>query len=229
MQNEWLMEAVSNNAVWCNAIAASHDIPAHWDESIWVSEHPMPPFYPNIVTLRSGSRIVDSIDTINPNLPSGWGVKDSFSELDLKGKGFVLGFISHWYCRLPGNDVTDHSYLNRRLETVKNQSELNRWVSEWGESDEVFNFALLKNKSVELVYVEHDDKIVSGLATNISGDSVGVSNGFGSPDEYLSCVALVAERYPTKGIVGYGGKAEVESLSKIGFRDIGDLRVWLHD
>lgn len=230
MNNKWLTEAISNNADWCTAVATSFDIPIHRDESIWASEHPMPPFYPNIITLKSGSCVDDAIDSISAKLPSGWGIKDSYCELNLENKGFSCAFRSNWYCRLPGNnDVTGHLNPKYQLKKVKSHSELNQWIAAWGESDEVFNTSLLNNKSVEFVYLKHNNEIVSGLAINISGDSVGISNTFGSPDALVHCVALVSEMYPAKGIVGYGDKAEFEILSKIGFQEIGELQVWLHD
>ena len=88
---------------------------------------------------------------------------------------------------------------------------------------------MLENNSIELVYVERGGEMVSGLAMNQSGDSVGISNAFGSLEDIVCCVALVSRRYPMKGIVGYDGKAEVVALSDIGFKEIGNLRVWLRD
>lgn len=229
MVNKWLTEAVSNNAAWCDAIAMSLDLPTHWNESIWMSEYPMPRFYPNIVTLRSGDLIDELIDSIGPRLTPGWGIKDSFSELDLDNKKFVLAFAAHWYCRVPDQDVTGEINQNIRIDTVKDQSELNRWVTAWGDGSGIFKSSLLENSSIELLYVERDEKVVSGLAANLSGDSVGISNAYGPPNEILGCVTSLIKRYPTKGIVGYGSKAEIEALSKVGFQAIGDLRVWLRD
>jgi hypothetical protein len=99
--------------------------------------------------------------------------------------------------------------------------------SAWGEEKEIFNPLLLARDAIELVYVERDGEVVSGLATNQSGDSVGISNAFGQPDDILDCVELVAQRHPMKGIVGYGSEYEVEALLEFGFQEIGDLRIWL--
>lgn len=68
---------------------------------------------------------------------------------------------------------------------------------------------------------------MAGVATNLSGDSVGISNAYGGPDEIIGCVDSVVKRHQTKVIVGYGDNVEVETLSRIGFQVIGDLRVWL--
>jgi len=227
MINNWLEEAVLNNAAWCDAMASSHDIPTDWNELTCVSEFPMPPFYPNIVTLKSNISIDEKIDSLGPQLSLGWGIKDSFNELDLANKGFAPVCDAHWYCRVPTSNVIDNEELHSKIETVSNQSELDRWVIAWGEGDEIFNSGLLENNCVELLYVARDDRVVSGLATNQSGNSVGISNAFGSPMDLLCCVNAVIARHPDKGIVGYGNKSEIAALSNIGFKEIGDLRIWL--
>ena len=91
-KDRWLSEAVSNNAVWCDAIAAAHDIAATWSKSVWCCDDPMPPLYPNIVTLHRGAEINKQIRAIDNRLPKGWGIKDSFKELDLSGHGFHVAF-----------------------------------------------------------------------------------------------------------------------------------------
>lgn len=226
MNVDWLAEAVSNNAAWCDAIASSHNVPTNWNESVWLSKHLMPRFYPNIITLKNDSVIDKEIDSITPVLPSGWGIKDSFAVLNLGSNGFSVAFEALWYCRVPTNGVIENFKQHHQVQTVKTQLELNRWASAWGDGTDIFNAALLEKQCVELMYVEHHNNIVAGLATNLSGYSVGISNAFGSPNELLSCVASVIEKNPDKGLVGYGDQTEMALLSKIGFRNIGDLRVW---
>ncbi len=223
---DWLAEAISNNAAWCDAIASSHNVPTSWNESYWMSKHPMPRFYPNIITLKSDTAIDNQIDIIKPQLPSGWGIKDSFAELDLHSNGFSPAFDAHWYCRVPTNGIIDNFKRQHHVHTVKTQLELNRWASAWGDGTDIFNAALLEKQCVELLYIEHHNNIVAGLAINLSGHSVGISNAFGSPNELLSSVASVIEKNPDKGLVGYGDQTEMALLSKIGFRNIGDMRVW---
>jgi len=227
MENRWLTQAVLNNATLCDEIAKSHGISTEWHESVWLSEHPMPRFYPNIVTLESSSLIDRHIDSVGLLLPVGWGIKDSFGQLDLVSKGFTMAFDAHWYCCEPNHGMFDNQQEKFPVHAAKTHSELNRWVTAWGEGEGIFNSALLENDSIELLYVERDGQIVSGLVTNVSGDAVGISNAFGCSNEILCCVAAVIEQYPNNGIVGYGDKAEIEALSAAGFLAIGDLRIWL--
>ena len=230
MTNSWLTEAVANNAAWCDAIAASHGVATVWTDSIWMSIHPLPHFYPNIVTLRSGTPIdeaIEAIEAIGKSLPVGWGIKDSFNELDLGRNGFTVAFEAHWYCRLPNQRLTTEESGGTRIQIVQTAFDLSRWIRAWGEGNGIFSVSLLDNSAVELVYVERNGEVVSGLATNQSGDSVGISNTFGSTEDLLRCVAAVVNRHPNKGIVGYDSKADIAALLRIGFYELGDLRVWL--
>ena len=227
MENHWLSEAVFNNAAWCDAMAASHNISTQFDDSVWSCEHPMPPYYPNLITLRNGIQVEQIISALAPKLSSGWGVKDSFNELELEGQGFKIAFEASWYCCLPKQIVATENSQIVQVKRVRNQTELNRWVDAWGDGCGIFNSSLLENSFIELLYVEIEDEIVCGLATNQCDSSVGISNLFGEKDTLLGCIKDLINRFPLKGIVGYGDKDEATRLLKIGFEEIGDLRVWL--
>ena len=227
MDKQWLTEAVSNNATWCDAIVASHRLSTHRSGVVWYCEYPVPPLYPNIITLTKGNKIDEYIKSIDRELASGWGIKDSFSEFELEPRGFVPAFEAHWYCRPPNASGINEYKVQLPLNTVKTQAELDRWVCAWGNGNAIFNASLLKNKAIELVYAEYQGELVAGMATNQSNDSVGISNVFGSIEAIIGCVATIVQRYPKKAIVGYGDKEEVEVLSVLGFQELGDLRVWL--
>lgn len=227
MENTWLSEAVSNNAAWCAAIAASHNIASSWRESIWFSEHTMSPLYPNIVTLSRGVAINEQIIDIDQNLRTGWGIKDSYKDLELEGNGFTIIFDAFWYCRIPSARQTGDRSPNTQVKYVKNQSELHRWAQAWGEKPDIFKPSLLLDEAVEFIFLEKNGLLVAGLATNLSGNSIGISNAFGLPHDIEECVKSIIDKHPSKGIVGYGDKAEVAMLSKIGFQEIGELRIWL--
>ena len=229
MEDFWLKEAVLNNVAWCNAVAASHRLSTTQNESVWLSEHPMPPLYPNIISLKARALINDYIDTISPQLPSGWGIKDSYGDLELEGEGFAVAFEAQWYCRLPNQGTAAVIKSDSLVNTVQPINELDQWIATWGEGDGILNSTLLENKAIKLVCVERDGRVVSGLAMNQSGDSIGISNLFGPFEDIACCIASIVRSYPMKGIVGYGSKAELVALSKIGFNEIGNLRVSLRD
>jgi len=230
MSDHWLSEAVSNNAAWGSAMATSHGIASSCSESIWFNKHPMPAFYPNIVTLKSHVEIDQQIADIDPHLPAGWGIKDSYKELQLQGKGFSAAFDAYWYCHEPHLARKEKTDFSPRLEYVTNSRELNQWIEAWGQGTDIFKPSLLCDETIELAFIKNDDGLlVSGLAINLSGESVGISNAFGKPESILACIDEIGERHSGRAIVGYGDKSEVHSLSKVGFRVLGELRVWLRD
>ena len=227
MKNDWLAEAINNNAAWCDAVATSHGINASWINSVWYTENTMPPLYPNIITLEAEAEIHEFIDAIESRIPQGWGIKDSYAEFDLIGRGFKLAFKALWYYREPFQVIPDARAHGAQLKSVRTQSELDRWTTAWGEGKEIFKLSLLENTSIELVYLERKEEIVAGMAVNQSGESVGISNIFGQQQEIIGCVSAVIDTHPAKGIVGYGDRDELVALSAIGFQDIGELQVWL--
>ena len=227
MEPDWLTEAVLNNAHWCDAVAASHGLEGRWAASVWSSNQPMPRFYPNIITLTPDAPVAQTIDALKADLPSGWGIKDSFAALKLAQSGFTLAFDAHWYCCLPDELRQTSTDPELRVDGVRTEVEFDRWVSAWGEGEGIFRFQLLENEAVELIYAEREGQIEAGLAANVSGSSVGISNAFGAASAIQACIAAVAARNSTKAVVGYGGDAELASLATLGFRAIGDLRIWL--
>lgn len=226
MNHHRLTEAVANNEAWCSAVAASHGITAQRSDLVWHVDQPMPPLYPNIITLAANAQVDQLIEAIDPQLPTGWGIKDSFGTLDLSDRGFAIGFDAQWYCREP-NLVSMSSAPGLELKTVTGPATLAHWTAAWGEATGILTPQLLNDESVELVFLERAGDIVSGLATNRSGAVVGISNAFGAPNDILLCVTAVCEQHPAQGVVGYGGVQELETINALGFEPLGNLRVWL--
>jgi hypothetical protein len=44
-------QAARNNAVWCETICRVHGTPGEFHDTLWLNRHPVPRFYPNVVTL----------------------------------------------------------------------------------------------------------------------------------------------------------------------------------
>ena len=187
----------------------------------------MPPLYPNIVTLNSGVEIFEQIDHLDSRLPVGWGIKDSFKTLQLAERGFTIAFNAHWYCRPPREHQANKHEESSSVKVVTGEAELESWGNAWGEQTGLFRAPLISGEDVELFYVEEGGRVASGLATNLSGNSVGISNAFGRPNGILACIAEIADKHPARGIVGYGDKTELASLSTIGFQEVGELQIWL--
>ncbi|MFK7915605.1 MAG: hypothetical protein AB8B93_16940 [Pseudomonadales bacterium] len=229
MTRSRLTEAVLNNAAWCRAIADSHNVDSIDQGALWYCDKALPRLYPNIVTLAEHTPTGALIETLDTRLAPGWGIKDSFSDLDLLPAGFTKAFDAQWYCRpaaqqTPSRD--DHDYT---LSAVTDERSLLHWSNAWGNGADIFNPALIRNAAVELVYVERGGAITAGLALNRTGGVVGLSNVFGKPSDLLACVSLVARQHPDDLLVGYGDTTELAAVSPLGFEPIGPLRVWVRN
>ncbi|MCP6757993.1 MAG: hypothetical protein NHB32_04270 [Fischerella sp. CENA71] len=87
MSNERINQVIRNNAVWCDTICQIHGKPGKFTGTIWVNQHQTHRFYPNAVTLSRTVESTEQMEWIQSLTKSGlsgeWGVKDSFSKLDL--------------------------------------------------------------------------------------------------------------------------------------------------
>jgi hypothetical protein len=87
-----------NDAEWCDAVCRAHGNPGEFNTDMWLNRHPVPRFYPNVVTLvEPCQRQRDLIDDlVAARLPHGWAIKDSCCTLDFASRGFQVLFIAQW-------------------------------------------------------------------------------------------------------------------------------------
>ena len=185
----------------------------------------MPPFYPNLVTLREGINSEQVLEYVEI-LPDQCGLKDSFADLDLTAYGFRIGFEAHWY-GLSGKVRSQSG--TEFVREVSSVGDLAAWVSAWGETpdgESIFRNDLLQPK-VRFLFRQKDGEIDSGLITNLCGDVVGISNAFGQPDGIAQCIGAVSKSRNGLPLVGYGSQEELNALTNLGFLGLGELRVWL--
>jgi len=225
MPESLLHSAVRNNADWCALVAASHDVPNSWNKKVWCASGKMPPFYPNVVTLKDGITN-EQASEIAESLPKKCAWKDSFADLDLTDFGFKVAFEAQWY----GLSETLATQLSSEpVHEVSSEEELENWVSAWGETPDgqsIFTSKLLEPR-VRFLFRRTAGEIDSGLIANLSDDVVGISNTFGHPDGIAQCISKVSETNNGFPLVGYGSEDDLRELSKLGFVGLGKLRIWL--
>ena len=199
-----LRRAVHNNSVWCDTVARAHGRETHSTTACWLCTQPMPPFYPNLVTIGSndGAQRVqlDYIERLLAlDLPVGWGIKDSYACLDLAAFGFEIALDAQWYAREPAPlRATDDA----RLVTTTRSGD----------------------PSVRSMSAPDSG---AGLDASGSGDTIGIYNLVGPPDGVVACLAAVVQASPNATLVGWGDNVELANLAPFGFRALGPLRVWL--
>ncbi len=240
MNSSWLRHAVENNARWCEIVCASHGRPGEFFPGAWVNRQDTPRFYPNMVTLSPGHN-ADHFDQIRQlvdaehsgTLASGWAVKDSFCNLDLRPMGLRPLFEAEWIylpadLPLPSPHVRDIAW--RR---IAEPGELATWEAAWrgGETEDtvdsaprIFLPSLMGRTDIAIAAGYQDDTIVTGAIANRTGDVVGISNLFSSTlDLRVGCVATVASFFPGLPMVGYESGADLAGMLALGFETLEPL------
>jgi hypothetical protein len=244
MRHERTKQAAWNNALWCDTVCRTHGKPGEFLEGIWINRRETPRFYPNAVTLSEAvgtaaqlERVRELVDT---RVPGDWGVKDSFSALDLAPLGFEVLFEATWIYRpaslpRPGDDITEVRWAR-----VGGASELARWEAAWrgapaneGATKQapIFLPSLLMDSSSVVLAACRKHRIVAGAIANRTGDVVGLSNLFvpeRHPEPFRAgCVAAVIDAFPGLPIVGYERGRELAAALSLGFELLGPLRIWV--
>jgi hypothetical protein len=231
MEVNWLQQAVANNAEWCRIIARCHGLSSYESQHAWYCREEMPPFYPNLVTLNKAPEIPNEVAVLESALPSGWGLKDSFAALDLAPYRFHVLSTAEWYVRQPAEWPQPPTTAGA-VRTAETEKDLSAWMDAWAETppgSSIFTSQLLEEDLVKFLYIEQEGTPVAGLAMNLSDQVVGISNAFGHPRDVFACIRHCAQTHSSKGIVGYGGGAELRGLARSGFKSLGRLRIWVKD
>ena len=230
MDEESLTAAIANSVHWYDAVMSAHGLAVEHRKNAWLCKEKVPPFYSNMITLdRFGSQ-GPLITEIGSTLLRPWTIKDSYNSIDLVERGFDVLFDAEWFGRSPDQNWPSRTGQAPPVQTVRSESELERWVEAWGETPigrPVFVPGLLQNDEVEFVYVDRGSYVSAGLVANRSDDVIGITNAFGSPREVMNCIHHLSHRYDL-AVVGYGRKRQVEFLTGFGFRQIGKLRIWIN-
>jgi hypothetical protein len=100
------MDAVRENAEWCDLVARADGIETGRTGELWWAARRTPEFFPDAVTLAPdvpADRVLAHIDA-----SPGASVKDSFATLDLTPYGFHVLFAAQWItCPPPADPVSD--------------------------------------------------------------------------------------------------------------------------
>jgi len=225
ISNDLLLSAVRNNAEWCELVAHSHGAHGQWLGQAWRTTIRMPPFYPNAVSIESGIQ-KETVADIVAELPENCAWKDSFAELELAEYGFKVLYEANW---LALTDSLSGETALRPASFVTSSDELAEWIAAWGETPigkTIFPPKLLGSK-VRFIFCKIGEKISSGLIANHSGNSVGISNCFGNFKEISQCIGRAYKWAKGQPVVGYSSDVESKEMQERGFKQLGNLRVWV--
>ena len=180
-QDDPLDAAARNNALWCDAVCATHGRPGIFDALLWATRLGAPRLYPDVVTLAGPASAKPQHEAIvaltEGGRPGGWSIKDSYAALDLSPLGFRPLFDARWiaYRAAAPRDPT-----TLRWRRVGDAPGLADWNAAWGE-DAPFRPSLLVNDDVAFLAAHHGDALVGGAILNRGAGVIGVSNVFALP------------------------------------------------
>lgn len=227
-----LRTAVENNIAWCHAVCASHRYRGHVSEAVWVNLLASPPFYPNIVTRRPNAQeeVGDLVSVLlQSGLPDGWGIKDSFSDLDLSGLGFDAAIAGQWWGSLA---APPRSAVEQEWEAIGTARDLDRWQRAWagGQPMSIFNTTLLDDERLTFWGLPRDGEIAAGFVTFLSEGGIGLSNWFSELDATPFELGMVARAHECSGqlpVIWWDDEAG-DTPASAGLLVLGSMRVWLH-
>jgi hypothetical protein len=233
-----VVDAARNNAAWCEAVCAAHGEPGELSEACWLSRAPVPPFYPNLVTLApEPGPALAAIRELEAALPrSAWSVKDSFRTLDLAPEGLRVLFEAEWLLRPATPPRVRAPNAEVRWQRVRSAEDLAAWEAAWGESAEtsrIFLPGLLARSEIAfLAAKDHDARIVAGVIANEAAGGLGLTNFFANrepAERYAEALAAASDAFPGRSLIGYAHGTELARLRALGFASLGPLAVWVRD
>lgn len=238
-------QAALNNALWCDTMSRAHRASGEFHEAVWLNRHSVPRFYPNLVTLTRQRHIAAQEAYVQGLAASGlqgrWAVKDSFCELDLDAQSFQLLFEATWLWRRPSTPLPESYVHGIQWIRLQDESTLALWETAWngtpaGDSStqlpRLFLPSLLADPEIAFIAAYQGSKIIAGAIANRTGMVVGLSNVFTLPEDRLplwaGCVATAMDSFPGLPLVGYESGPELALAEAVGFEQLQNLRVWVH-
>jgi len=221
--------AIGNNVALCQCVADAHKIPTISKNGVWMAPHRMPPYYPNLITTEPNSDVMEHIELLCQRLEPGWGLKDSYANLDLGSNACRLAMTGNWFgastCAIQ-NKPPDRLCS---ATIVQRESDFRRWIRAWdsGMDGKVFPAHAYKDENLQFVLVESEEQIVGGLLLNRSGNGIGMSNWFGDLNSVVWAMteAVISDQW----IVGYTDSEEIVRLTGYGFEQLQAMKVWIFE
>lgn len=221
--------AARNNAQWCAAVWRSHDLPAERKLGLWFCRRSTPEYYPNVVAVERAASAAEQTAVIaglcrdRPELD--FSVKDSFAGLDLDKAGLTPLFEARWLWR--ENHAARPVEEGLLWRQIGDEQGLADWELAWREGragPRIFRPGLLSDRrSVVLAGFDDAGRILAGGIGYRAAGVVGITNIFGSREQF---VAALAARLPAQPLVGYEYGENLRSAQADGFQALGRLRVW---
>ena len=228
--------AAANNADLYEAVFAAQGRRFCRDAALFRAIDPPPPCYSSVTTLDPGATAeqLAAIDALQAEGRADVGVKDGFCRLDrdLAARGLAVLFEASW---LWAPAAFEAAAGPAGWERVTTPLGLTAWEAAWAAAGSptetrVFPAALLANPAIAIFGRRGGSGYDAGCIGNRSAGCIGLSNIFAPAadrDVFAAAAVLVASLAPGVPLVGYHRGAPLAAMLRIGFREVGRLRVWI--
>lgn len=236
--------AVLDNAAWCRLVSSDLNGVGVVDTCVGVLfPGRVPEFYPNFVSVdadvsRRDARLMVAA-LREADLPAGFGIKDSFANLDLGRDGFDCAIEGQWLGFDGAIDDSPPVQRDLSISWPRDVTGIDRWLEVAGMTciDPVkLCRQPLASKRVSFLEVRRNDEIVAGAVLTSFGPAqrpvLGVSNVFAREDDLpVWTLIMTAARRRWRGcvLVGWEADASIESAQAAGFRTLHPMRVWIDE
>ena len=225
--------AVTNNALWCDAVCRSHGYRGVFSARLWINADHGLHLYPNAITLCPDVTAAE-IAPVRDQSRS-YAVKDSFALLDLVPDGFTLLFGAQWIARAPAPAGPGQPGLS--WGTVTDADDLGRWEAAWAQGDSaggpLFRPELLTDPRCAILACRRDGDLIAGIIAYTAAGVTGISNlfgaGVGARQLWASALQAVTALRPHLPIVGYEHGTGLAAARQAGCQALGPLRVWARE
>lgn len=229
VMDERVARAAGNNARWCQAMCAAHNIETQLGSQLWTSRHRTPMYYPDAITLTPTVTAEQSLAEIDDSV--GCCVKDSLDYLDFTTSGFISLVAAQWvHARLTRRPTVPAGETWRIVRTAEELAQWERGFAGDDDPVELFVPALLENRDVAVIAGYRNDRLIGGAVANYAQDAIGVSNMFDlrlDPEStWDGVISVAAAHFDVDEIFGYEHSHKLAVARSWGFEGIGKLRIW---
>lgn len=228
--DDLLQLAITDNVHWCSAICNARGADDDLTVSPWINLKTYPRYYPNIITRGPGeqAQVCKAIELLRSLcIPKGWGIKDSFADLELEDLGFETVIYGSWFGGIPNAPQKPPEHWKK----AQSINELRSWKAAWGEESDVHTLpdALLNDSRIEFWFRFENNVLEAGFICFRTEFSVGLSNWFSPQNQSIfdmGALDVVSANFPGVPIVFWStSDSNVQPPDTI--ERLAPLKVWI--
>jgi hypothetical protein len=197
----------------------------------------VPALYPNFVSTDAAAAQRDCRAMVRSlrqlQLPTGFGIKDSFANLDLSDAGFWCAIEGQWIGCEPPRDRRLPADGTLSFHWLQDVSGVRRWLDVAGiagvGAEQVCRHPVA-SAVVSFLAVQRGEDVLAGAIFTRFGRATGISNVFALDDTlpvWFLVVQLAGERWKESALIGWEAGQSLERARAAGFSALHPMRVWI--